>query len=314
MKFTIETVSKLTGIPASSLRNWEKRYGFPQPVRTTGGHRYYCSQDVEFLKSAAQWVEQGCCLSEVAKIYLTRIEDRLTGERIAVEVISPALVDDVCYRRELIYNSLLKYDLPATQQHYAILNAKLSPEQLFDQVFEPLLCKIGSEWALGQISIAQEHFGSSFLRLKLAAFLAIDFPPTQPHKILAATVEDERHEGGLMLVSAHLKFRGYPVYYMGVDLPVQDLNELSKELKPKAIALSYLQVGKLEQDLPLLMKTGYPLILGGQALASSPQLDRIKEQLLNLGGAASHIHFCQRKVGSEAARYVEFVCLGNLQE
>ena len=73
MKFTIETVSKMTGIPAVSLRNWEKRYGFPCPERTPGGHRYYSAQDIEFLKKANHWVEEGQSLNQISKIYLDKV-------------------------------------------------------------------------------------------------------------------------------------------------------------------------------------------------------------------------------------------------
>ncbi|MFN7824159.1 MAG: hypothetical protein ACK5P6_02235, partial [Pseudobdellovibrionaceae bacterium] len=52
--------------------------------------------------------------------------------------------------------------------------------------------------------IAQEHFASSFIRTKLATFLAIDFPPTVQSRILTATLsysDPERVERDLPLIA-----------------------------------------------------------------------------------------------------------------
>jgi DNA-binding transcriptional MerR regulator len=38
-ELTISDVAERTGIPASTLRMWEARYGFPEPRRPTGSHR-----------------------------------------------------------------------------------------------------------------------------------------------------------------------------------------------------------------------------------------------------------------------------------
>lgn len=38
---TIGELSHRTGVPTTTLRSWEKRYGFPPPVRHDGGHRRY---------------------------------------------------------------------------------------------------------------------------------------------------------------------------------------------------------------------------------------------------------------------------------
>src|SRR3954470_13769908 len=55
---TISEVAERTGIPASTLRMWEARYGFPEPRRPTGSHRRYSLEDcralVEIKRARAQ--------------------------------------------------------------------------------------------------------------------------------------------------------------------------------------------------------------------------------------------------------------------
>jgi DNA-binding transcriptional MerR regulator len=42
----------ILGVSASTLRSWERRYGFPRPHRTEGGHRHYELEEIEALKQA----------------------------------------------------------------------------------------------------------------------------------------------------------------------------------------------------------------------------------------------------------------------
>jgi len=308
MKFSIETVAKMTGIAASSLRNWEKRYGFPQPTRTEGGHRFYCTQDIDFLKRASSWIEEGYNLGHIGELYQKEVHERSSKTQPQMaEVYSKSspqvqqIFDDVDFRVELIYQALLKYELQSIQQHYCILNAKLSPEQLFDRVFEPILRRVGADWALGKVSVAQEHFVSGFLRLKVASLLAIEFPATRGQTIFAATLTDERHEGGLLLLAAHLKFRGYPVFYFGTDLPLADLRAICDEAKPTVLALSYLWAENLRRDLTALGGLGLPVVVGGMAVLDPLQLAIFRDQ------APANVHFCDKKVGSEAAHFIEMI-------
>lgn len=42
----------MIGVSPSTLRSWERRYGFPQPRRTEGGHRQFELAEIEALRSA----------------------------------------------------------------------------------------------------------------------------------------------------------------------------------------------------------------------------------------------------------------------
>lgn len=287
----------MTSIPAASLRNWEKRYGFPKPERTDGGHRYYCSRDVEFLRQVLRWIEEGVPLHQVAQRY----DSFGLSQGESPGAVRPDLIDDVQYRTELIYKSLLNLDTINVQQHYQILVAKLAPEQLFDRVFELILRRLGEDWVQGKVSIAQEHFASAFVRNKLSAFLAIDFPSTQKQKIIAATLSEERHEGGLMLVTAHLKFRGYPVFYFGADLPFEDLQKVCQELKPQVIALSYVDPARVRRDLDRLKEITCQLCLGGFAF-----FDPVLKRELS-GALPENIQVVTATSGSHAAERLELI-------
>lgn len=48
--YSINAVDEMTGVPATTLRYWEKTYGIITPKRTQGGHRLYSQDDVERIK------------------------------------------------------------------------------------------------------------------------------------------------------------------------------------------------------------------------------------------------------------------------
>ena len=56
---TIGAVSRASGIPTNTLRTWERRYGFPEPRRTEGGHRLYPKSVVEHLIAIRQALAAG---------------------------------------------------------------------------------------------------------------------------------------------------------------------------------------------------------------------------------------------------------------
>src|SRR6202044_869240 len=40
----------MLGVSPNTLRSWERRYGFPQPHRSPGGHRQYSLGEIEALR------------------------------------------------------------------------------------------------------------------------------------------------------------------------------------------------------------------------------------------------------------------------
>jgi len=57
------TAAAVIGISPSTLRTWERRYGFPEPRRSEGGHRQYDRGQIEALRDA--YAETGHAASAV---------------------------------------------------------------------------------------------------------------------------------------------------------------------------------------------------------------------------------------------------------
>lgn len=78
--YRIGAVSRLTGIPAVTLRAWERRYGVVQTSRSEGRNRLYSREDVERLALIKRLVDLGNAISTVANLGLAELKDRVAAD------------------------------------------------------------------------------------------------------------------------------------------------------------------------------------------------------------------------------------------
>lgn len=99
---TVGDLAARTGVAAGTLRMWEKRHGFPVPVRLESGHRRYRSSDVDAVRRVVEARDRGVRL-----------------DRAVAEVLAPTPVG------ESVYGLLRRrYDeLPSHQMHKRTLTA-----------------------------------------------------------------------------------------------------------------------------------------------------------------------------------------------
>lgn len=58
-ELSIREVAERTGLPAGTIRMWERRHGLPQPRRAASGYRQYTTDDVELLLRALAHRREG---------------------------------------------------------------------------------------------------------------------------------------------------------------------------------------------------------------------------------------------------------------
>lgn len=65
--YRIRAVTRATGVPAATLRAWERRYGFPMPARTASGYRLYTDRDIELIRTMRDDCSRGIAPAEAAR-------------------------------------------------------------------------------------------------------------------------------------------------------------------------------------------------------------------------------------------------------
>lgn len=66
--YSIQTVSRQSGVHPVTLRAWERRYGLIRPARTERGHRRYSDQDLALIEQIVSWLERGVPISQVRQV------------------------------------------------------------------------------------------------------------------------------------------------------------------------------------------------------------------------------------------------------
>jgi methanogenic corrinoid protein MtbC1 len=154
--------------------------------------------------------------------------------------------------------------------------ALFSVEDVCLQVFEPLLVEVGDRWHAGELSVATEHYITSFIRSRLFALLhAYQRPEMDGPLVFTACAPEEWHEIGIVLVSIFLARRGVAVRYLGPNLPLDALAELVAQQpwaqKPSVVALSAQtrETARALRGAAQMLSQGAPphprVVFGGQA-------------------------------------------------
>jgi CheY-like chemotaxis protein len=74
--YGIGRVGEMTGVPATTLRFWENRYGLICPKRSDGRHRLYSQDDVEHIKWLKKKIETEGLRTREAHLLLSRLLER----------------------------------------------------------------------------------------------------------------------------------------------------------------------------------------------------------------------------------------------
>jgi DNA-binding transcriptional MerR regulator len=257
--YTIGTVSKLTGVGAITLRAWERRYGLVKPVRKESGHRLYTRQHIDQINRITSLTQQGLRISQITPEMLeTEIQGGAGDERpndVWKEYLNGMIAALVSFdedRLEEIYNTALSlYPIGTVTQ----------------KLLTPLLIELGARWEAGDGGVAEEHFFSFYLRNKLGARFHHRSRGNRGSVLLIAGLPGEHHELGLLLFALAAHENGYRVIPMGANMPLADLETVSRQKKPSAIVLAgAIEPSRrtLNDELPkLVSKASIPVTVGG---------------------------------------------------
>jgi MerR family transcriptional regulator, light-induced transcriptional regulator len=281
--YNIGVVARMTDISMATLRAWERRYDFPESVRTAGGHRLYSERDVLRLRWVKERINAGM---QTAQAINALRHQETTGHLIHLSHEDPAIQDlfietgsFVQNFQERLVDKLVRQDLPGADLVMSEVVASTNPDELILDVISPTLARIGEAWENGKISIQTEHMATNFLRQRLLMWMMSGPPPRAVDPIVLACAPNEWHEGSLLVLGALLRRLGWPVVYLGQNVPLSDLEGFIHDLHPKIVilvAMTYTTAKDLfdwPQYLPDVALTGKPVIgYGGRAYVIQPEL------------------------------------------
>lgn len=285
---SMNMMEKLTGVSQHTLRSWERRHRAVEPSRSESGRRMYSMKDVERIRHLAGAVANGHSIGLIARLNDNQLQSLqpfqpqspLHSKPETEHIVSEILRQVEAYSPTAIDLALTR----ASAQHTA--------RDFIINIVAPLLGQMGFKVSNREMNVAQEHLLSGILRTHLGriyqSFLS---PPTTGPLILFAAPEGNLHEFGILLAAILASMKGCRTYFLGANLPLEDLLSAAEHTRAKAIVIGAAALpvefivrplskyfSGLDRKLPLTVEVW----LGGDhALENAHWFKRRKPRLMN---------------------------------
>jgi len=182
------------------------------------------------------------------------------------------MIPEAVYQHYL--NELLDGDKKQCAQIVLNLIAqKISIKEIYMELFQRSMYRIGEMWEREKCSVAGEHVATkiteSLIELASTSSLGDD---DNGKLALITCVDKEYHELGARMVAGFLEAYGWRTIFIGSNTPQSDIQNFVREKKPDLVGISnnfYINVFRLIKLIQAI-KEEFPdqeIIVGGQALA-----------------------------------------------
>ena len=241
--YTVKHAAELTGIPADTLRMWERRYGVVTPDRSESGYRLYDDAALRRLQAMHTLVDSGWSPRQAA-------ERVLAGDPSGSDAARPSTVPE--------RGDVLALARVASSFDVAGLDAALdagfalgSFEEVVDGWLMPSLHRVGAGWREGDISVAGEHLVSATVQRRIA--VAFDNAERHPDgaTVVVGLARGSRHELGVLAFATALRRAGLDVVYVGGDLPPDGWAAVVTDRDPAAVVIGVPSA----EDVPAVRET-----------------------------------------------------------
>ena len=233
--YNIKAVVEATGLPAATLRAWERRYGALAPNRTASGYRLYSASDIATLRWLKARIGEGLSISQALAL-LNRSHNSV-GLQPAVDrqAGSPhGMIGD----RDALLGALLGFDENQANRVLEAAFAVYGLEPVAELIIAPAMIQVGDLWHHGKASTTAEHFASNYLRRKLDAIINAAPKPDGGRLIVLGCAPEDWHELGLQLLHLLLRRRGLNSLYLGQNVPVAQFVEEMARLRPIMVIIA----------------------------------------------------------------------------
>lgn len=280
--YNLKAVLLETGLPADTLRAWERRYGLPTPQRTAGGHRLYSQYDIETIKWLIARQAEGLSISRAVDLWneiTASSSDPLAGASPQSMILAqsgsatsaPDTTLDVI-RAEWVA-ACVKFNESGAE---AALNKAFSifpVESVCVEVLQQGMSEVGNLWYENRASVQQEHFASGLAMRRLDALLSASPAPTRPQTVLVGCPPTEWHTFTPLLLALLLRRRGLNVIYLGANVPAERFAETAQQVKASLVTLvaQTLSAAAHLQHAALALHAGdVPVGFGGRIFSLRP--------------------------------------------
>lgn len=285
--FNTKAVVHQTGVPAPTLRAWERRYGILVPQRGENDYRLYSERDIATVNWLRERAQSGMTISQAIALLQTLHPPRRRGRKgirashpaeSHVAGSLPAARLNLVEMRDDLLRQFALFNEASAFETIALALAAYSVEDVCLDLLTPALYTLGQQWHAGSQNCLVEHFASALIRAQLESLYRGTRAPTESALVLVGCAPGELHELGALMLALFLRRAGLRVAYLGQSVEEASLVEVAHGLRPAAVVLSAVlpqntaALWSLGERIATLPRPRPFLAFGGPAFAGDPNL------------------------------------------
>lgn len=245
----IGSVERDTGLGKDTLRVWERRYGFPQPIRDANGERLYTAEQVQHLRLIKRLMDHGHrpgrlfssseneLLQLAGTIRSTAPAEPAEDQGVIGQILTLIRAHDALGLRQALNQAMMRQGL-----HHFVLDT-----------VAPLNRRVGEAWMRGDLEIFAEHLYTEQIKSLLRqAIGSLPASASGRPRILLTTVPDEQHILGLLMAECMLSLDGATCISLGTQTPLFDIHLATAAHDADIVALSFSSAFPARLISPLL--------------------------------------------------------------
>ena len=225
--FTVSGAARQLGVPAATLRTWERRHGIGPSGRSPGGHRRYTAADLVRLRAMRTLVETGVPPADAAALAALSAEAGPASG--AGQAGNPDIPPGLAIRAaETLDAPLLCAMLSSTFARDGVTAG-------WQRLAVPALREFGRRAPHAAGHGAAEHLLSGCLLATLLQVISVAPAARSLRPVLLACAEDEQHVLPVYALHAELAGRGVDVRQLGSRVPWRALAHAVSRVRPAAV-------------------------------------------------------------------------------
>ena len=240
----IAAVERETGLGKDTLRVWERRYGFPTPLRSSTGTRLYHPDQVEQLKQIRRLLDAGHRPGKVVGLDQATLQALLaqnTPEQ--ASCLSTTNTDETTIDPVVgeLLDTIALHDPRALRHRLSHAQLRMGLGPFVTDLVAPLTTAVGEAWARGRFEVFEEHLYTEVITGVMRHAIASLTPQPAPRgpRVLLTTVPQEQHGLGLLMVEALLALEGCTCLSLGTQTPLTDIAKAALAHRVDVVALSF---------------------------------------------------------------------------
>jgi MerR family transcriptional regulator, light-induced transcriptional regulator len=228
---SISAVERETGLSKDTLRIWERRYRFPEPLRDGNGERVYSHAQVGKLRVLKRLIDRGHRPSKIV--------GRSVDELLALVDPMAESAADAPVEYAQILQHVRAHQVGDLRQTLAATLLRQGLAAFLLDTIGPLNRHIGEAWMRGQIEVFEEHLYTETLQRVLRNALASLPQRAEPPRVLLTTFPAELHGLGLLMAEGMLALEGAACTSLGTQTPIRDIARAAAAQGADVVALSF---------------------------------------------------------------------------